>query len=136
MEAYARAYASWLKDRYIVLEAGGDTYTAEEKIFELLQKMLHSWGVLKTALTLLWGKLQKETGTGELRVSDIGNWLGCSVVRDREKRITYIHQAMAMKLLPGLLQEKCNMLNCNGPGTPLGQGFRSSYRARTALRPS
>ena len=46
------AYASWLKDRYIVLEAGGDTYTAEQKIFELLQKMPHSWGVLKTALTM------------------------------------------------------------------------------------
>ena len=50
------AYASWLKDRYIVLEAGGDTYTAEQKIFELLQKMPHSvswqWGVLKTALTI------------------------------------------------------------------------------------
>ena len=46
------AYASWLKDRYIVLEAGGDTYTAVQKIFELLQNMPHSWGVLKTALTM------------------------------------------------------------------------------------
>ena len=35
-----------------MLEAGGDTYSPEQKIFELLQKMPHSWGVLKTALTM------------------------------------------------------------------------------------
>jgi hypothetical protein len=69
---------------------------------------------------LLWGKLQKETGIGEL--ADIGDCLGCEVVRNREKRITYIHQAKAMKLL----QEKSNMLNCNGPGAPLEQGFKLS----------
>jgi hypothetical protein len=50
--ASVEAYSTWLKDRFIVLEAGGDTYTAEQKIFELLQKMPHSWGVLKTALTM------------------------------------------------------------------------------------
>ena len=57
----------------------------------------------------VWADLQRDTGIGEL--ADIGDCLGCEVVRDRKRRITYLHQAKTVRSL----QAKLNMEDCNGP---------------------
>ena len=69
---------------------------------------------------VVWAALQRETGIGEL--ADIGDCLGCEVVRDRNQRITYLHQAKAVRSL----QTKLMMENCNGPVTPMAQGLKLS----------
>jgi hypothetical protein len=68
----------------------------------------------------VWAALQRDTGIGEL--ADISDCLGCEVVRDRARRVTYLHQAKAVRSL----QARLKMENCNGPSTPMAQALKLS----------
>ena len=68
----------------------------------------------------IWRRLKRDTGVGDMQ--EISDCLGCTITRDRIKRITYLSQRKAIKAL----QDKLKMETRNGPGAPMDPAVKLS----------